>query len=177
MHPLVARIAHSHRPRRTEVEDLCQTVLMNVFTHLDQYEGRVPLAHWVSRVAVNTCLKALRAEKSRPEWRWADLSEGERLALETAEQPDKNPDAAAQLGSRELVDRMLAALAPQDRLVIQLLHLEERSISEICTLTGWSTAGVKVRAFRARQRMRKILKQLEKEEVPCPKPMIGCLAC
>ncbi len=177
LQPLVARIVRSHLPRRAAEEDLIQMILIKVFQNLHQYSGRVPLTHWVSRVAVNTCLKALRAEKSRPEWRWADLTDPERNALERAESATEAADAAEATGSRELVTRLLEALPPADRLVVQLLHLEERSIEEIKTLTGWTYAGVKVRAFRARQRMKKALKQLEKEELPWTRPMIRSLVC
>jgi RNA polymerase sigma-70 factor (ECF subfamily) len=54
---------------------LVQTVFMKVFANLDQYQGRVPVEHWVSRIAVNTCPNALKAEKARPELRWSDLSD------------------------------------------------------------------------------------------------------
>src|SRR5438105_1119830 len=77
LYPLVIKVVRSHLPKRMSDEDLVQTVFMKVFTNLDQYSGRAPLEHWVSRIAVNTCIKALRAEKVRPELRWADLSEDE----------------------------------------------------------------------------------------------------
>ena len=175
--PLVVKIVRSHRARRAAEEDLVQAVLVQLFQNLHQYSGTAPFPHWASRVAVNTCLKVLRAEKSRPEWRWSDLSEAEQRVLDQAETPGGQPDAATTLGSRELVDKLLAALDPTDRLVIQLLHLEEKSVAEIKALTGWSTAGVKVRAFRARQRMKKALARLEKEELPWPRPMTRSLVC
>src|SRR5580698_7482263 len=77
LHPLVLKIVRSHLPRRMSEEDLTQTVFMKVFANLDQYSARAPFEHWVSRIAVNTCIKALRAEKVRPELRHADLSEEE----------------------------------------------------------------------------------------------------
>lgn len=175
IHPQVVKIVRSHRARRAAEEDLVQAALVQIFQNLHQYSGAAPFPHWASRVTVNTCLKVLRAEKSRPEWRWSDLSEAEQRALDQAETPGGQPDAAATLGSRDLVERLLAALGPTDRLVIQLLHLEEKSVAEIKALTGWSTAGVKVRAFRARQRMKKELARLEKEDMPWPRPMTGSL--
>lgn len=165
LHPLVIKIVRAHRPRRTAEEDLAQEVFMKLFTRLDQYHGRdgVPLEHWVSRVAVTTCLDALRAESRRPEWRWADLGEGERAWVEyfTGEQPAPAPGDA--YSAREATDRLLGLLAPDDRLVLTLLDLEERSVAEICTLTGWGQSAVKVRAFRARQKLRKHALQLRKD--------------
>src|SRR4029453_907438 len=63
----------AYRPRRTAEEDLCQMIFIKVFQKLSQYSGKVPLEHWVSRVAVNTCLNQIEWEKVRPEVRHADL--------------------------------------------------------------------------------------------------------
>src|SRR6478672_9150311 len=71
----VLKIVRGHLPGRMSEEDLLQMIFIKVFNHIHQFEGRVPFEHWVSRIAVNTCLSALKAEKSRPEFRWADLSE------------------------------------------------------------------------------------------------------
>src|SRR5437763_13608837 len=73
LYPLVMKIVRSHLPRRTDEEDLAQVVFGKIFAHVDQYSGSVPFEHWVSRVAVNTCLNALRADKCRPDSRWVDL--------------------------------------------------------------------------------------------------------
>lgn len=77
LHPLVLKVVRSHLPRRMAEEDLVQTVFMKVFANLNQYSAKAPFEHWVARIAVNTCIKALRAEKARPEVRRADLSEEE----------------------------------------------------------------------------------------------------
>src|SRR6478736_6803662 len=75
LYPLVAKVVRAHRPRRTAEEDLCQMIFIKVFQKLSQYSGKVPLEHWVSRIAVNTCLSQIQAEKVRPEFRHADLSD------------------------------------------------------------------------------------------------------
>lgn len=159
--PLVLKIVRSHLPWRTSEEDLVQTVFMKVFTHLDQYEGRVPVEHWVSRIAVNTCLSALKAEKARPELRWADLSEEGQAVVESLVVGGESDGTAQAVAARDLVQELLGRLRPADRLVLTLLHLEERSVAEVKALTGWSEALVKVRAFRARRKLRKILSKLE----------------
>lgn len=166
LHPLVTKIVRSHLPRRTSEEDLMQAVFIKVFTRLDQFRGEVPLEHWVSRVAVNTCLSELGREKVRPELRHADLSEEEEAVLNNlAGQSDDLPPEQS-LASRELVNKMLERLNAEDRLVITLLHLEGRSVEEVRRVTGWSVPLVKVRAFRARQKMKKHLEQLLREERP-----------
>src|SRR5438067_5165265 len=82
LYPLVIKLVRAHLPRRTSEEDLAQVVFMKIFAKIDQFSGTVPFEHWVSRIAVNTCLNQLQAEKIRPELRWADLSEQEERVLE-----------------------------------------------------------------------------------------------
>ena len=62
LHPLVIRIVRAHLPRRVLEEDLEQEVFMKMFTRLEQYQGNVPFTHWVSRIAVTTCIDHLRAQ-------------------------------------------------------------------------------------------------------------------
>ena len=165
LYPLVIKLVRAHRPRRVAEEDLAQEVFMKMFTRLPQYEGRdgVPFEHWVSRVAVTTCLDALRAEMRRPEWRWADLGDGEREWVEYFVGEEPAPAPVDAMAAREAVERLLSFLAPDDRLVLTLLDLEERSVAEISGLTGWGQSAVKVRAFRARQKLRKHALQMYKE--------------
>ena len=82
LYPLVVKIVRAHRSRRTPEEDLCQMIFIKVFQKLSQFSGNVPLEHWVSRVAVNTCLNQIESEKVRPEVRHADLSVEEQAVIE-----------------------------------------------------------------------------------------------
>ena len=66
--------------------------------------------------------------------------------------------------AKALINRVLDRLSPEARLVIQLLEIEDRSVKEIAVLTGWSVPLVKVRAFRARAEMRKILARITKDK-------------
>lgn len=164
LYPLVIRIVRSRLPRRVPEEDLAQEVFMKMFTRLDQYQGAVPFPHWVSRIAVTTCIDHLRAQKRRPEFRWADLSEGEADVLDAVltNESDVKPDDA--LESHELVHKLLDQLKPDDRLVIQMLDLEQKTIAEISDLTGWNQSLVKVRAFRARRKLQKLFQDLQQKE-------------
>lgn len=164
LYPLVARLVRAHRPVRTAEEDLCQMIFIKILQKLPQFSGKVPLEHWVSRIAVNTCINQIQAEKARPELREADLSEEQtavirNLAATTAElAPDHG------FASRELVEHLMNALKPAERLVIDLLYLQQRSVEEIRRITGWSGPLVKVRAFRARQKMKQALSNLRSRE-------------
>src|SRR5438874_13148912 len=82
LYPLVAKLVRAHRPRRTAEEDLCQMIFIKIFQKLPQFSGRVPLEHWVSRIAVNTCLNQIQSEKVRPELRHADLSIEQQAVVE-----------------------------------------------------------------------------------------------
>jgi RNA polymerase sigma-70 factor (ECF subfamily) len=161
LYPQVARIARSHLPFRIEEEDLVQEIFAKIFLNLQRYDPRLPLENWVSRVSINVCRDHLRARARRPELRWSDLGEHEQAALAVAlHEPDSAPEGSS-AHARELLRKLLETLNADDRLVLSLLHLEEKSVAEISALTGWSRPLVKVRAFRARARVRKALAALQ----------------
>src|SRR5438874_6671832 len=125
LYPLVIKLVRAHLPRRTSEEDLAQVIFMKVFAKIEQFSGTVPFEHWVSRIAVNTCLNQLQSEKIRPELRWADLSEQEERVLEALPSTACDfQDPADHVASKDLVNKLLAKLSPEDRLVINLIHLE-----------------------------------------------------
>jgi RNA polymerase sigma-70 factor (ECF subfamily) len=164
LYPLVIRIVRSHLPRRVAEEDLAQEIFLKMFTRLDQYKGAVAFSHWVSRIAVTTCIDQLRAQKRRPEFRWADLSENEADVLDAVMTNENDVEVGEALAAHELVHKLLDQLKPDDRLVIQLLDLEQKTIAEISALTGWSQSLVKVRAFRARRKLQKLFQELETKD-------------
>lgn len=163
-YPFVLKLVRAHLPRRVNEEDLVQMIFIKVFQNLDKHSGKVPLEHWISRIAVNTCLNALRAEKTRPEWRLADFNADTAAQIEQLARAESNDESASSedvAQTKQILTEMLAQLSPADRLLITLLHLEERSVDEIHQLTGWSRTAIKVRAFRARGRMKKMLTKSE----------------
>ncbi len=139
-------------------------IFIKMFQKLPQFSGKVPLEHWVSRIAINTCLNQIQAEKVRPEIRQADLSEEEAFVVENLATSSEELAPDKRLASRQLVEHLLGALKPVERLVIDLLYLQDRSVAEIRKITGWSAALVKVRAFRARQKMKQHLGRILEEE-------------
>src|SRR5262249_47089976 len=132
LYPTVIRIVRRNLPRRAAEEDLAQDIFLKMFEKLDQFQGEVPLEHWVSRIAVNHCLNAIRAQKSRPEWRMADLSEEQAAALDAATTgAPQDPHPSHLIGARELVSKLLEALSPEDRLLIRMLEIDELSMEEV----------------------------------------------
>jgi len=138
-------------------------IFIKIFQKLPQFSGKVPLEHWVSRVAVNTCLSQIESEKVRPELRHADLSEEEQAVLENLPVSSEELAPDRQLASRQLVEHLLQMLKPVERVVIDLLYLQGRSVEEIHNITGMSVAAIKVRAFRARQKMKAQLEKIGAE--------------
>lgn len=139
-------------------------IFIKMFQKLPQYSGAVPLEHWVSRIAINTCLNQIAAEKSRPELRRADLSEEQAAVVDTLAATTEELGADQQLASRDLVLHLLDALKPAERLVIDMMYLQQKTVAEIGKLTGWTSALVKVRAFRARQKLKQQLARLSAKE-------------
>ncbi len=147
-HPLVRRLVRAHRARQLGEDDLSQEVFIKMFAVLPRYEAREGqlFEHWLARLAVRTCRDALRSEVRRAAN--VPLSPGadEWLRSLASERESVAEDA---LAARELVDALLAELPSPDR----------RSTAEIAALTGWSRALVKVRAFRARMRLRAVVRR------------------
>ncbi|HSY75109.1 MAG TPA: RNA polymerase sigma factor [Dongiaceae bacterium] len=161
--PRVFATARRYARRESEIEDIAQEVWLKAFDKLKSFRGEAPFEHWLMRMTVRTCYDFLRGHQRNRESTFSELSEPENDWLErfvaAPETATDNADAA-----KLLVGRILEKLSPQARLVITLLEIEDRSVKEIAQLTGWSVPLVKVRAFRARGEMRKILAKMTKEK-------------
>src|SRR5262245_34168731 len=161
--PRVFSTARRYARRESEVEDIVQEIWAKAFQKLGSFRAEAPFEHWLMRLAVRTCYDFLRGHQRNRETSFSELSEPESDWLDRfLTQPDSaNENAAA---AKQLVQRLLNQLSPPARLVITLLEIEERSVKEISKMTGWSVPLVKVRAFRARAEMRKILAKIAKDK-------------
>ena len=161
--PRVFATARRYARREIEIEDIAQEVWLKAFDKLKSFRGEAPFEHWLMRMTVRTCYDFLRGHQRNRESSFSDLSEPENDWLErfvtAPESASENADAA-----KLLIERVLEKLSPPARLVITLLEIEDRSVKEIAQLTGWSVPLVKVRAFRARGEMRKILAKIAKDK-------------
>jgi RNA polymerase sigma-70 factor (ECF subfamily) len=155
--------ARRYARRESEVEDIVQEVFIKAFQKLGGFRGEAPFEHWLMRLAVRTCYDFLRAHQRNRETAFTELTQPECDWLDqyvtAPDDADEKADAA-----RQLIQRILDRLSPSNRLVITLLEIEERTVKEIAEITGWSLPLVKVRAFRARAEMRKILAKITKEK-------------
>ncbi|MEI6393327.1 MAG: RNA polymerase sigma factor [Verrucomicrobiota bacterium] len=161
--PRVFATARRYARRESEVEDIVQEVWLKAFEKLSSFRGEAPFEHWLMRLAVRTCYDFLRGHQRNRETTFSEMTEAEGDWLDRfvtgPESGSENAEAA-----RQLVGRVLEQLSPPARMVITLLEIEERSVKEISRLTGWSVPLVKVRAFRARAEMRRILSKIGKEK-------------
>jgi RNA polymerase sigma factor (sigma-70 family) len=164
LYPVISKIVRTHLPRRDEEKDLVQEILMKTFAKLHQFKGDAPISHWVSRLALTTCLDRLRAQKIRPEIRRADLTPEESDAFDAAWLTGSSPDAGDAIAARDLVDKILSSLSPEDRSLILMVDLEGRSLQEIADITGWSISKVKMRLFRVRPQLRQMIQKLEEQK-------------
>ena len=161
--PRVFATARRYARREDEVEDIVQEVWLKAFQKLGSFRGEAPFEHWLMRLAVRTCYDFLRHHRRNRETTFSQLSESESDWLDRfVAQPEAASEKAD--AARQLVERLLAQLSPAARLVITLLEIEDRSVKEIARLTGWSVPLVKVRAFRARAEMKKVLAKIAKEK-------------
>lgn len=145
------------------MEDIVQEIWLKAYRGLATYRGDAPFEHWLMRLAVRTCYDFLRAHQRSREAAFSELTREEEDWLETfaATEDDAPQDAEA---ARQLVRHVLDQLSPPARLVIELLEIEGRSVKEIAKLTGWSLPLVKVRAFRARAEMKRVIQRLSRDK-------------
>ena len=161
--PRVFSTARRYARRESEIEDIVQEVWLKAFHKLKSFRGEAPFEHWLMRLAVRTCYDFLRGHQRNRESSFSEISEPEDDWLDrfVVDPRSAVEDAAA---AKLLVDRVLEKLSPPARLVITLLEIEDRSVKEIAGITGWSVPLVKVRAFRARAEMRKIVARMASDK-------------
>ena len=161
--PRVFATARRYARLEREVEDIAQEVWLEAFQKLGSFRGEAPFEHWLMRLTVRTCYDFLRGHQRNREAAFSELSDSENDWLDHfVTEPDSASEKAD--AARLLVGRILTQLSPLARLIITLLEIEERSVKEISKLTGWSVPLVKVRAFRARAEMRKIVARMTKDK-------------
>jgi RNA polymerase sigma-70 factor (ECF subfamily) len=145
------------------IEEAAQEVFLKAFTQLKNFEGRGSLEGWLTRITVTTCINILRSTKPQNELMVSDLTEDETAWLENklASVSSVNyQNEEDKLIAADLVNRVLETLPPEDVLILQLIDGEGASIKEASETTGWSQSKVKIKAFRARRRMREAVQKL-----------------
>jgi RNA polymerase sigma-70 factor (ECF subfamily) len=159
--PRVFSVASRFFRQRSLVEEAAQEVFLKAFTQLGSFEGRGSIEGWLTRIATNTCLNMIRGAKRRPELTVSDLTDNEEQWLEHYSGGDgEQPSVENSLVATDLADRVLSVLSPEDQQALLMIDGEQASIKEVAEATGWSESKVKVRAFRARKKVREAMEKL-----------------
>ncbi len=138
------------------LEDLAQETFVKAWHALAQFDGRAPFEHWISRIAASTAIDHLRREKRHKNN--VGLPELGDDALEWLQQSDVKDELDSRCAA-EIVHRAMNELSPTDRVIITMLEMEGWSIKEIAAATGISNIAVRVRAVRARGKLKHILEK------------------
>jgi len=135
-----------------ELDDLCQDIFIRIFQNLSKFRREAPFEHWLSKIAIRTCYDFLR--KHRRDRENLSLDDASAAIQQLASQENQDHAEAS-----ELLYLLLDKLSPEERIVITLLEIEEKSVREISEQTGWSQSNVKVRAFRARNSLKQLIER------------------
>jgi len=161
--PQVYEIIRNQVRATNDHDDLAQEAFTKIFLKLEQFNGTSPFRHWVSRLTINICYDWLRRHRARPVSSYADLNESQAEALERTLSGEQSGHGESLAAMRELLERLISTLKPKELIIIRLLDLEEKSVKDVSSLTGWGASNVKVTAMRARQKLVTALQKLEKE--------------
>ncbi len=155
----VLAILHRYERDAHKVEDLAQETFVKAWRALEQFDGRAPFEHWLSRIAVRVALDHLRREKRRRnEIGLPELGED---ALDWLRRDEANTGLDSRAAA-EILDLALRELSPADRVVITMQEIEGRSVKEIGAAMGVSGVAVRVRAMRARMKLKRAVEKLMK---------------
>ncbi len=144
---LLWRFARSH----ADLEDLVQEAFLRIVRGIHSWRPDRPFLHWLRRVTVNTGRDYCRRQAVRR--RWAAEPAGNDADAAAPEAVDPGPDPAARAAANE-IKRLLATLPPDDYALLTLHHLEGWALADIARDFGWTLTATKLRAWRARARLR-----------------------
>lgn len=158
---LVAMVTTRFFRRPEEIEEIIQISFAKAFVELKQFRGQYDrsLMSWLSKITANACLDMLRSQKRRPERLDCELADHEKAALLELTAVDLEPAEKA-LMNRDLIGKVLSRMDHSDRILLQMMYADEMSVADIAEVLGCSRSNVKVRAWRARASMRKLLKKI-----------------
>jgi len=157
----VFAILHRYERDTQKVEDLAQETFVKAWRALEQFDGRAPFEHWISRITVRVALDHLRKEKRRRNEIGLPELDGDVLDWL------RNDDEKNELDSRSAAEVLALAmreLSPADQVVITMQEIEGHSVKEIAAATGSSGVAVRVRALRARAKLKRVLEKIASTE-------------
>lgn len=145
---------------REDVEDIAQQVFVKAYFSLKRFDQRAAFSTWLYKITVNECWDLLRKKKVRPLVYESELSEDQAtMYLATEQKTDHGPDVSEQLQLREQLDQWLDCLEERDRTMLTLKEVQGFTVEEIAEILGINGNTVKVRLFRARQRIAQVIRR------------------
>ena len=153
--------------RPEDVEDVGQVVFLRLYESLEQLRTPEMFEPWLYRLTVNASYDYLRRKRRRPESRMADLSEEQVILADASASMDRGTEDARKAATRELVESLLSAVSEEDRILLTLKEVEGLSIRELEQIYQAKENAIKVRLFRARQR---VLKAFERQKAGLTAP-------
>jgi RNA polymerase sigma-70 factor (ECF subfamily) len=146
---------------RNDAEDIAQQVFSKVYFSIRNFDFRSSLLTWIYKITVNECYDYLRKKKVRKLVYESEFSEEDMLRLQNSEAAkDKAPAVDASLAQRDLVTKLLARLPEEERSLLLLKEVEGHSVEELARMTGINENTIKVKLFRARQKLLKAAQRL-----------------
>jgi len=141
--------------RAEDVEDVAQEVFLRLYFSLDQLRAPEGFDSWLYRLTVNAALDYLRKRRRRPEARMADLPEQQVMLADAAAGGRVLDDQQEKSRTRDFVDELLSSVSEEDRILLTLKEVEGLSLKELESIYHVNENALKVRLFRARQRVLK----------------------
>ena len=145
---------------KEDVEDIGQQVFLKAYFSLKRFDQRAAFSTWLYKITVNECWDLLRKRKVRPLLYEAELSEEQARQYQASEEvADGAPDVSERLASQQQVERLLDCVEERDRMMLVLKEVQGFSVEEIAEILEINGNTVKVRLFRARQKITERMKR------------------
>ena len=159
----VFSIIHGIVRQRNDVEDIAQQVFAKIYVSVRNFDFRSSLITWIYKITVNECFDYLRKRKVRKLVYESDMSEDEVRRVENTEPSvDRTAPADSTLAQRDYVLKLLSRVSEEERMLLMLKEVEGYSVEELAARTGMNENTIKVKLFRARQKLVKAASRLER---------------
>ena len=146
---------------RNDAEDIAQQVFAKVYFSIRRFDRRSSLLTWIYRITINECYDYLRKRRVRKVVYESDFSEEDALRVSRSEAAvDQRPTVESELAGRDFVVKLLSKVSEEDRSLLLLKEVEGHSVEELASLTGMNQNTIKVKLFRARQKLLKAARRL-----------------
>ena len=157
-------VIHRILRNREDSEDVAQQVFTKVYFAIKNFDGRCSLLTWIYKIAVNECYSHLRRQRARTA-RDVDAPEHDVSAAEGWSGASREPAADITMAARDFLNKLLARVPEEERLLLVMKEVEGHSIGELAAMTGSTESAIKTKLFRARQKLIEVAGRLSQRTV------------